>query len=243
MTAPAAAVVMALLVLGAPQADARPTTDTATHVADVGVVQGVVRGSGSNAALAYARVEVVRDTIVDWTDERGVYRLAGLGQGEHRIQVVHPGHDTLAITLTVPGDRAIRLDMTLDARPGPEMDALADFEPIRVEFTLPALLNGAEIASILQRMYPPALTDDRLGGEAVLNLWLDEMGRVVRGQVSSSSGHRSLDSIALIVSDSMRFRPARRDRDGVRVIVRIPLMFHVPGSAEEPVTAGVEGGV
>jgi TonB family protein len=194
-----------------------------------GVVAGVVRGATSGEPLAYARIQVVGDTVSDWTDAAGAYRMTGLPRGEHRIRAVHPGHDTLDVSLLVPGDRPVRLDLTLTPRPGPVVDALADFEPIRVEFTLPALLNTVDIAALLQRLYPPELTRDRLGGEAVLRLWLDESGRVVRGLVSSSSGYGALDSIALIVADSMRFRPARRQQEGVRVIVRIPVLFTVPG--------------
>ena len=124
----------------------------------------------------------------------------------------------------------MHLDLTLDARPGPAVDALADFEPFQMDYTLPALLNTTRIAMLLQRLYPPNLTRERRGGEAVLWLWLDESGRVVRGRVSSSSGYPALDSIALIVSDSMRFRPARNRQAGVRVIVRIPVVFTVPDS-------------
>lgn len=193
-------------------------------------VEGVVRTSADGSPLAYARVHVLGDSIADWTDDRGAYRIEGLSRGEWQLRVVHPGHDTLDLALFVPGDRPVHLDLTLDARPGPAVDALADFEPFQMDYTLPALLNTAHIARLLQRLYPPRLTRDGLGGEAVLRLWLDESGRVVRGRVSSSSGYSQLDSIALIVSDSMRFRPARNRQSGVRVIVRIPVVFTVPDS-------------
>ncbi len=193
-------------------------------------VEGVVRTSADGSPLAYARVLVLGDSIADWTDDRGAYRIEGLSRGEWRLRVVHPGHDTLDLALFVPGDRPVHLDLTLDARPGPAVDALADFEPFQMDYTLPALLNSAHISRLLQRLYPPSLTRDGLGGEAVLRLWLDESGRVVRGRVSSSSGYSQLDSIALIVSDSMRFRPARNRQAGVRVIVRIPVVFTVPDS-------------
>lgn len=226
--------------LATPEADApgdppmQPPPPAARPGAD-GVVEGVVRGSADGERLAYARVQVAGDTIADWTDELGAYRLDGLRRGVHSIQVVHPSHDTLAAAATIADAQPVRLDVTLESRPGPEVDALADFEPIRVEFTLPALLNGDEIAALLRRMYPSDLAGSSLGGEAVLWLWLDEMGQVVRSEVSSSSGHRALDSIALIVADSMRFRPARRQQDGVRVIVQIPLVFLTPDPVPGPV--------
>jgi TonB family protein len=207
-----------------------------------GGIQGTVRTSNGDRPLAYARVLVVGDSVSDWTDDRGGYRLGGLRRGEWRLRVTHPGHDSLELDVSVPGDRVVRLDITLQAHPGPAVDALADFEPFRVEYTLPALLNGEAVAGLMRRLYPPALTRDRRGGEAVLRLWLDERGQVVRSLISSSSGQPALDSIALTVSDSMRFRPARSGPDGVRVIVRMPIVFTVPALEEGDGGAGSGGG-
>lgn len=198
-----------------------------------GAVHGVVRSSTGDQPLPYARVQVVGDSIIDWSDGQGAYRLDGLRPGESRLLVIHPGHDSLELTVFVPGDRPVRLDVTLQALPGPAVDALADFEPFQFEFTLPALLNGESVAALMQRVYPPELAWAGIGGEAVLRLWLDERGRVVRSVVASSSGIQALDSIALTVSDSMRFRPARSRQDGVRVIVRIPVLFTVPDPVPE----------
>lgn len=191
-------------------------------------VEGVVRTSEGDRPLAYARVELVDGSVADWTDAQGRYHLHGLEPGEWEIQVVHPGHDSLGLALVVPGDRPVRLDITLQARPGPTVDALADFEPFQVEYTLPALRNAVDVATLMRQLYPPELARARIGGEAVLRLWLDEEGRVVRGLVVESSGQTALDSIAITVSENMRFRPARSGRDTVRVIVRIPIVFTVP---------------
>ncbi len=211
-------------------------------------VEGVVRSSERDRPLAYARVQVVGDTIADWTDERGAYRLEGLPRGEWRLRVAHTGHDSLDLTVAVPGDRAVRVDVTLNAVPGPVVEPLADFEPFRMEYTLPALLNHTDMAVLMQQLYPPDLTRQGVGGEAVLRLWLDERGRVVRSLVSQSSGQAALDSVALAVSDSMRFRPARSGPAGVRVIVLIPVSFTVPdtvpggnGSGPGAVVARREG--
>jgi TonB family protein len=193
-------------------------------------VTGTVSTSDGQEPLAYARVQVLGSAVSDWTDERGAYRLADLDHGEWRLQVAHPGHDSLELAVVVPEDRAVRLDITLRARPGPPVDALADFEPFEVRHTLPALLNGDEVARLMQSLYPPSLTRDRVGGETVLMMWLDEMGQVVRSEVVASSGQATLDSIALTVSDRMRFRPARSQERAVRVYVRIPVVFTVPDS-------------
>lgn len=63
----------------------------------------------------------------------------------------------------------------------------------------------------------------------------------MKSLVSSSSGHAALDSLALAVSDSMRFRPARSGDDSVRVIVRIPVLFTVPDTVLQLREAAPEG--
>lgn len=193
-------------------------------------LEGVIRSTDGDRPIAYAQVRVVGDSISDWTDDSGTYRLEGLARGQWRIRVLHPGHDSLEMQVYIPGDRAVHLDVTLEALPGPAVDALSDFEPFQVAYTLPALLNPDEVARLVQQRYPPGLAALGIGGETVLRLWLDERGRVVRSLISASSGEAALDSIALDVSDRMRFRPAKNRDQTVRVIVRIPLMFTVPDS-------------
>jgi TonB family protein len=196
-------------------------------------VEGVVRSS-TGEPIAYAQVRVIDDSAADWTDAEGNYRLEGMARGRWRIRVVHPGHEPLDVQVFIPGDRTIHVDVTLDARPGPAPEPLSDFEPFRVAYTLPALLNTDEVARVIQDRYPPALARQGIGGETVLRLWLDERGQVVRGILSSSSGAAALDSIALEVADRMRFRPAKNRDQAVRVIVRIPVLFTVPDSVRAP---------
>lgn len=201
------------------------------------VVEGVVRSS-TGGPIAYAQVRVVDDSVSDWTDDQGHYRLQGLTRGQWRVRVVHPGHEPLDVQVFIPGDRTIHLDVTLNARPGPAPEPLSDFEPFRVAYTLPALLNSDEVARIIQERYPVDLARLGIGGETVLRLWLDERGQVVRSVLSSSSGAAALDSIALNVSERMRFRPAKNRDQAVRVIVQIPVVFTVPDSIRAPSGAG-----
>ncbi len=130
----------------------------------------------------------------------------------------------------MPGDRPIRLDITLNARAAPTPEPLHDFEPFQVEYTLPSLLNTEEVTRRIQQQYPSDLVRLGVGGEAVLRLWLDERGQVVRSLVSSSTGIPRLDSVALTVSDRMQFRPAKSGTQAIRVIVQIPVEFTVPDS-------------
>lgn len=200
-------------------------------------VEGVVRSAGSGDPIAYAEILVMGDSAADWTDDRGRYRLEELERGWRQLRVVHTAHDPLDVEVFVPGDRTLRLDIALEARPEPTPEPLYDFEPFQVQYTLPALLNAEEMTRRIQERYTPALVDRGIGGEAVLRLWLDERGQVVRSVISESSGTPRLDSIALQVSDEMRFRPAKNRDDPVRVIVRIPVSFTVPDSTVES-TAG-----
>ena len=200
------------------------------------VVEGVVRSSVGGEPIAYARVQIMNDTAHDWTNAAGEYRLEGLQPGRWRLRIAHTAHDSLDLEVMVPGDRPLRLDILLEARPAPAPAPLHDFEPFQVEYTLPSLLNTDEVRQQIAERYPPDLVKRRVGGEAVLRIWLDERGQVVRTLVDMSSGIPRLDSIAVVVSDRMRFRPAKSRDQPVRVIVQVPVTFTVPDSA-----ASVEG--
>ncbi|HUG41769.1 MAG TPA: TonB family protein [Longimicrobiales bacterium] len=214
----------ALLVLAAASPAGSPGTQP-------GTVHGVIRSAAGSSPVAYANVEVVGRGISAWTDAAGSYRLDSLPEGRWRIRVNHPNHDSLALEVFVPSDRGVALDLTLEPRPGPAVDALGDFEPFRVEYTLPALLNTEEMTRLIEGTYPPDLAEEGVGGETVLRLWLDERGQVVRTRVSRSSGHLALDSVAERVAGHMRFRPAKNRDEAVRVIVQIPVLFTVPAPA------------
>ena len=203
-------------------------------------VEGVVRSAGGEP-VPYAHIGTVDESLADWTDSQGRYRLEGLEQGQWRLRVVHSAHDSLQLGVYVPGDRPIRLDITLEPRPGPTPEPLHDFEPFQVDYTLPALLNADEVTRRIQSRYTPELVAQGVGGEAVLRLWLDERGQVVRGLISVSSGTPRLDSIALAVVDRMRFRPAKNRDEPMRVIVRIPVAFTLPDPVPDSADAAAGG--
>jgi periplasmic protein TonB len=75
------------------------------------------------------------------------------------------------------------------------------------------------------RNYPPLLRDAGIGGTPVVWFFIDENGRVVRTQLSRSSGYPALDEAAINVAQVMQFSPAlNRDRR-VQVWVEIPIVF------------------
>lgn len=195
-----------------------------------GVVEGVIRSSPGGEPIAYAEVRVLNDTVGDWTNDKGAYRLEGLTPGRWRLRVVQSAYDSLDLEVFVPRGRPLHLDIALHRRPAPAPEPLADFEPFQVEYTLPSLLNADEVTREIQALYPPDLIRQGIGGDAVLRIWLDERGQVVRTQVYMSTGVPRLDSIAVAVSDHMRFRPAKSREQPVRVFVQIPVTFTVPDS-------------
>jgi TonB family protein len=212
----------------APLAPPEPTPPAVPMAA----LTGTVQGSGGRP-LAFARVTVIGDTVSDWTDEAGTYRLEGPARESWRVRATHPGHEPLEQGVRLPGSGQASLDFSLQALPGPAKDPLADFQPFDITFTLPALLNTTAVTAAIELRYPADLLDRGVGGEAVLRLWLDEYGRVARSALSSSSGQRRLDAIALAVSREMRFRPAKSGDESVRVIVHIPVVFAPRGADGE----------
>ncbi|HET9462927.1 MAG TPA: TonB family protein [Thiobacillus sp.] len=71
----------------------------------------------------------------------------------------------------------------------------------------------------------------RLGetGKAVLQVELDETGRVTAAKVITSSGHPRLDSAALAAVKSWRCQPAQREGQAVRAVALQPFEFTLEG--------------
>ena len=103
----------------------------------------------------------------------------------------------------------------------------AQFERFVRSMVAPRLLNQEEVEQELRRTYPPMLREAGIEGDVEVTLWLDENGTIVRSEVSSGSGYRSLDEAALKVVDAMRLAPAQNQGRPVRVIVAIPVRFRV----------------
>ena len=96
------------------------------------------------------------------------------------------------------------------------------FVPVSV---MPALLNADAVRKALERNYPALLRDAGIGGKAVVWLYIDETGSVVRAQIKESSGQGALDDVALKVAPLMRFSPAKNRDQAVKVMVAVPVVF------------------
>lgn len=106
-------------------------------------------------------------------------------------------------------------------------DVATDFVAFTPSMVRPEIKNRSEIQRALERYYPPHLRDAGIGGTVHVNFWIDETGRVVKYEVTQSSGYEAFDQAAVKVADLMRFSPAMNRNQAVRVVVSFPITFRV----------------
>jgi protein TonB len=105
---------------------------------------------------------------------------------------------------------------------------LVDIQPHFTPMTVaPELTNIPEVQRALLRNYPPLLRDVGIGGTPVVWFLIDENGKVIKTQLSKSSGHAALDEAAIKVADVMKFSPALNHNQRVTVWVALPIVFKV----------------
>jgi protein TonB len=74
-------------------------------------------------------------------------------------------------------------------------------------------------------IYPEALWDEGVEGQAVVMVHVNEGGAVDSVYVRSTSGYEAMDSAALQGARVLRFEPGRRGAEPVPVWVRLPVRF------------------
>lgn len=89
----------------------------------------------------------------------------------------------------------------------------------------PELINRREVQRSLERNYPRALQDARVGGTLMVWFWIDENGEVQKYEIRETSGNRLLDEAAERVIEIMEFRPATHRGEKIPVIVALPITF------------------
>lgn len=89
----------------------------------------------------------------------------------------------------------------------------------------PELINRREVQRSLERNYPRALQDARIGGTLMVWFWIDENGEVQKYEIRETSGNRLLDEAAERVIAIMEFRPAMHRGEKIPVIVALPITF------------------
>ena len=91
----------------------------------------------------------------------------------------------------------------------------------------PRLKNQGEIEKAVARNYPSALKDAGIGGTT--NLWIrvDEEGNAVAWDVKKGSGFDALDSAAVRVAPSLKFKPAMVGDRTIPVWISIDIVFSI----------------
>lgn len=104
-------------------------------------------------------------------------------------------------------------------------DEWLDYEHFAPFMVAPAIRNQTEMKRFLERHYVPILEMTGAQGIVQVHFWVNEDGGVSRAEVARSSGSRSLDRLAVRLSQVLRFSPAMRLGRPVRVLVRVPIVF------------------
>ena len=103
-----------------------------------------------------------------------------------------------------------------------EKDSTPFYVPREVE---PRLLNGSEVAMLLEQNYPRTLCEAGIEGRVVLWVHVSVEGKSANCLVHSSSGYPMLDEVAKKVAAHMRFAPALHMDKPVAVWIAQPVEF------------------
>ena len=89
----------------------------------------------------------------------------------------------------------------------------------------PEIRNRSNVARIMEKNYPPELRNVGIGGDALLQLLIDEEGRVLSSVVYRSSGNARLDQASVAISKSIEFRPVSVAGCRAAYLAEIPIAW------------------
>lgn len=89
--------------------------------------------------------------------------------------------------------------------------------------------------------YPVSMWDQRVEGETVVLMLVNERGDVDSAYVERSSGQTAFDSAALAGARQLRFTPGRRGDRYMAMWTRLPVRFALDSTATLGVTVSPEG--
>jgi periplasmic protein TonB len=105
----------------------------------------------------------------------------------------------------------------------------ADFVPDESMVEVRPELNRSGLSRALERYYPPVLRDSRVAGRVVLELVVDERGRVRPGSARvTNASHPAFGDAALRAVERFQFTPGRMGGVAVPVRVTVPVVWAVP---------------
>jgi TonB family protein len=142
--------------------------------------------------------------------------------------------EMVELDLEIPSDLAELLPSFDDALvmdvPDPpllseEASEWADYVHFAPSMVYPEIRNRRQMERFLKEHYQPLLDATGVVGKAQVHFWIDETGRVQKSELAASSGSEQLDRLALELSELLRFSPALRAGEPVRVQVVVPITF------------------
>jgi protein TonB len=114
---------------------------------------------------------------------------------------------------------------TGNTTPQPAEDFVLDSESVEER----PVLNRDGLPRTMERYYPSVLRDSRVAGRVVVELIVDENGRVREGSARVvDASHPAFGEAALRAVERFRFRPAKMAGVPVPVRVTIPINWTVP---------------
>ncbi|HEX6041421.1 energy transducer TonB, partial [Longimicrobium sp.] len=113
--------------------------------------------------------------------------------------------------------------------PSPPSPPAEDFVPDESMVEVRPELNRDGLARTMERYYPSIMRDSRVAGRVVVEVIVDENGRVRQGSARIvETTHPAFGEATLQAVERFRFRPARMGGTAVPVRVTIPINWTVP---------------
>ncbi|MFV8749802.1 energy transducer TonB [Nannocystaceae bacterium ST9] len=82
--------------------------------------------------------------------------------------------------------------------------------------------------SVVEPDYPPELERRGIEGDAVVLVWLDEHGHVIKAEVAESSGYEAFDHNAMMAAQQQGWTPAMRGGEAIASKRRYRIRFKLP---------------
>ena len=111
---PSLALLAALALLASPVAEAQSPAPSSDPTSGVGSVTGTV-GDSVGVGIAGAGISVIGMTGQAYTNSEGAFRLGGVAPGEQRLVARRIGFRPETVTVTLPPDRGLQLQLRLRA--------------------------------------------------------------------------------------------------------------------------------
>jgi len=125
----------------------------------------------------------------------------------------------------------LALPALLLALAAPSLHAQQDsLRPQQDSIVAPQLINMREVSRTLDDAYPPALRDARIGGLALMRVFVTADGKADTIRIAASTGLRSLDVAGYTTAKAARFRAGTHNGQPVGAWIDLNLEFRAEDS-------------